>query len=290
MPHLVKADPLEAAPRQDAGGPAASLAQRVCVLTSAAPKTSLGRMLSWLEAVEITRVELLLGEGSVLSGGGARDLARARRALEAGGASACGVAAPATWPIGCSSLIRAVETAAELNAPFVRVFAPRYDPHRRAVDQLKHLMRALDALRGYTAGTNAELLIETAQGTVVPSPELARRVIEESGSDRLGVVYDPANMASEGHLQPAFAVSYLGPLLRHVHAKNRVLVRRSGSWASKPMRMDHGHVDWSEVAGALTANGYEGLLSIDHLSGRPSRARLQEDVEALRRLVGGGAR
>jgi sugar phosphate isomerase/epimerase len=274
----------------DASAGAIHLADRIAVLSAVLPSRSLDRVLASLSEAGLAAVELAVGPGMSLETAREAEVCRARAALERVGLQACGVAAPASWPIGSPELETAVRIAADVGGQFVRAFAPPYDLSRPAAGQLADASSALQHLRIRTADLAVDLLLETAQGTVAPSPELASRVIRGADVEALGVVYDPANMVVEGGLQAEYTVSYLGPLLRHVHAKNQVFVRSNSGFHNRRTALDRGYVDWVDVGAALTRHDYAGFVSIDHLSGRPSIKRLRADVATLRTLLAQGTR
>jgi sugar phosphate isomerase/epimerase len=267
-----------------AGELVGSLAERITLLTAALPNWGLERALPLLRQVGISSVELVAGPGTELPDTSAPTLHAAAAALDRAGVRVCGVAAPLAWRLGSTGAEAALTLAAELGASFVRVYAHDYDGTRPAREQLDATAAHLDALRTQADGTNVQVLLETSAQTVVPSPELARHVIDRAGPEGLGVVYDPGNMLVEGHLQPSYAVSLLGSLLGHVHAKNQQARWRDGRWCYEKTSFDRGQVNWSEVADALRPS-YTGLVSIDHLSGTATAARLKQDLETLRALV-----
>src|SRR5205085_2921865 len=50
------------------------------------------------------------------------------------------------------------------------------------------------------------LLVETSPGTLAPSMAQARALVDGLPPGRVGVLYDPGNMAIEGHIEPGLAV------------------------------------------------------------------------------------
>jgi sugar phosphate isomerase/epimerase len=92
-------------------------------------------------------------------------------------------------------------------------------------------------------------------------------------------------MVVEGHLDPVFALAILGPLLKHVHAKNKAYVREDGHWTTAAAPIDAGYVDWVKVFRALAEAKYDGWVSIDHLSGETTAATFRKDIAALRHAL-----
>jgi sugar phosphate isomerase/epimerase len=129
------------------------------------------------------------------------------------------------------------------------------------------------------------LLVETSPGTIAPSTAQARALVDGLPPEHVGVLYDPGNMAIEGHVAPTLAVDELGSYLHHVHVKNIAWRRLGGTWTWRHAALDAGFLDWGDVLSALRRAGYAGRLSLDHLGGRPSLALLRREVELLRTLL-----
>jgi sugar phosphate isomerase/epimerase len=164
------------------------------------------------------------------------------------------------------------------------VFAPAVSEQRPAADQLEEVARALRRHAGGFADHGVTLAIELSEQTLVPSPELLRRVCGETDARAVGVVYDAANMLVEGNLAPWLAVELMGPYLHHVHVKNEAWARERGRWAATIVEPDDGLVDWPVVFRVLEAAGYGGRVVIDHLSGPADEQRFAHEkakVESL---------
>jgi sugar phosphate isomerase/epimerase len=89
----------------------------------------------------------------------------------------------------------------------------------------------------------------------------------------------------EGHLDAALAIAELGPYLRHVHVKNITWRRADGVWTWSYSSLSTGMLDWPATLAALRSAGYEGWISIDHLSGAGTVAGLRRELRGLRTLV-----
>lgn len=105
--------------------------------------------------------------------------------------------------------------------------------------------------------------IEPEPGNVVSSAARARRLLDQIGSPRLGIIYDPANLI-EGTapdqvaavLDDAFAL--LGDRIISAHGKDR-----DASGAVVPV--GQGVVPWPRVLAGLTAAGFTGPLILHGL-------------------------
>ena len=161
------------------------------------------------------------------------------------------------------------------------MFAPPVD---RAIPLALQLDAVSKALRAHADGFPSHgvtLVIELSQETLLPSPELLVRVCETLDPRAVGAVYDPANMVVEGNLHPWLALEVLGDYLHHVHVKNEAFVSNDQGWAEAVVQLDTGLVDWPEVFGQLDRRGYDGWISIDHLTSDATEDRLRFEQQLV---------
>jgi sugar phosphate isomerase/epimerase len=212
-----------------------------------------------------------------------KGLADTLATLDAAGVALCGFAATGALGLGHLDLALVARAAADAGATFLRVFPPPFSLSTAPIHQISSTAHALAALAAEAPGVR--VLIEMSPGTIVPSPESALRVLDLSGVSAAGVVYDPANLIEEGHLQPAYAVALLSDRIGHVHVKNRSKERIGDSWLVSHASLGEGMVDWAATLAALMSAGYRGAFAIDHLSGAPDASTLCADVDALKGLI-----
>lgn len=258
--------------------------RRIAVVSGALPDLSLDDVVSALAVAGVDAIEVSVGPGGHLDGRSARTVSAAGARLADAGFRLCGVDAPSELPLGAEGLTRVLDIAAQLQAPFIRVYPPRFDPMVPVQAQLAAAAAALHSFATGAPGATATLL-EPAPDSVAPSPELARQVVLASSVGSAGVLFDPGSAVAEGYLQPELALGVLGELVRHVHVKNRSLTHRAGRWISESRGLADGVVDWVLTLSALKRRGYSGWLSIDHLSGPACVEVLCADVAELRRLA-----
>jgi sugar phosphate isomerase/epimerase len=176
-----------------------------------------------------------------------------------------------------------VRLASELGSPHVRFFAPPYRGGSLERER-RHARNGVDYLVELAAPAGLAVLVETSPATLAPGPDSAAELVQRHPPERAGVLYDPGNMAIEGHVAPRLAIARLGPHLRHVHVKNVSWSRRNGSWQWRHAAMASGMVNWREIVGTLAAAHYEGGFSIDHLAGKPSASLLRAERDHLLEL------
>ena len=233
----------------------------------------------------VDAIELTVGpEGHVsLDSLENKGLEHAVDVLEHAGVALCGVAATAALDLGHVDLAAVVRAAAGAGASFVRIFPPTFAPDSSPIHQISSAALALATLAAEAPAVR--VLVEMSPGTIVPSPELALRLLDLAGAPGAGVVYDPANLLEEGHLQPAYAVALLAAHIGHVHVKNRRVERVQDAWVVSHATLTSGMVDWAAVLAVLAGAGYRGAFAIDHLSGPADASTLSADVAALTGLL-----
>jgi sugar phosphate isomerase/epimerase len=80
-------------------------------------------------------------------------------------------------------------------------------------------------------------------------------------------------MIIEGREAWQLGLELLGPYLDYVHAKNICWVRDGARWRWQFAALEHGQVDWREIATALRRVGYDGYISNENFFEVPMRSR-----------------
>jgi sugar phosphate isomerase/epimerase len=258
---------------------------RLCLLSSAVPDASAQIVAERARDAGFRAIEWGVGPDQVTTG----KRADARGLLELGAFHGLEVAG-VTVQSGPASLDRPASLkpvaafAAELGAPYLRVWTPAYRGGRVA-DELKTRRGALAQAIEITSAAGLVLLLEHHPDSLAPSTTLTRELIDAHAPAQIGVLWDPGNGIIEGHLDPALAIADLGPYLHHVHVKNIAWRRSAGAWSWSYAPLATGMLDWGAVLVALEKGGYRGRLSIDHLPGSASPAILRRETVALRALI-----
>lgn len=188
----------------------------------------------------------------------------------------------------------ACEGCAALGAPSLRMWSPHYDAKNppdfnavfnKAVDDLP---RAVEVAGKF--GTR--LLFETHPGTITPSVSSCMRLIDRLPPEKVGVIFDPGNMAREGREHWRLGLQMLGRYLSHLHYKNAVPEvkekRADGTtvWDHDACAPADGLVDWRGVLLDLKAVGFDGWISNeDFQQNVEPEAKLTRDLAFLKRLV-----
>jgi sugar phosphate isomerase/epimerase len=263
---------------------AAADSRRLCVFSAALLGWSAREVIDVTLGIGAPMVEWGSGPGHAVGlAGGARE---ARRLCDAAGLEVAGLAVqdPEVTLADPDRAAGYLELAVALRAPHVRLLAPPYRGGSLAAEQAG-ARAGLDTLVELAAPAGVSVLVETSPGTLAPSPELAGELVVQQPAEHAGVLYDPGNMAIEGHLEPALTVARLGAHLRHVHVKNIAWHRRPDGWRWRHAPLASGVLDWAVIVPALAAAGYDGVFSIDHLAGKVSAPSLGSEYEFLRGIV-----
>ena len=120
---------------------------------------------------------------------------------------------------------------------------------------------------------NVRLCFENCplMGNIAISPVMWKKIFERLPSDHLGLAYDPSHLVWE-MIDPYTPLLEFKDKIFHVHAKDtaidRVKLARTGiltdfSWWSYRIP-GRGELDWRQLLGQLTAEGYDGTLSLEH--------------------------
>ena len=258
---------------------------RLCLLSSALPDASAQVVAERARDTGFHAVEWGVGPDQVTTGrrGEARGLLElaAFHGLEIVAVTVQSGPVGLDKPAGIKAL---AAFAADLAAPYLRLWTPEYQGGSVA-DELKTRRAALARAVEITAAHGVVLLLENHPDSLAPSTTLTRELIDAHGPDEVGVLWDPANGIIEGHLDPRLAIADLGPYLHHVHVKNIAWRRSGGVWNWSYVSLATGMLDWAALLEALTAAGYRGRLSIDHLPGAASATTLRREADALRALL-----
>lgn len=186
----------------------------------------------------------------------------------------------------------AMRFAVTAGAPQVRVGAGALDGSYE--ESFAAAREFLGGVEDLAKSHGVKALVEIHHRTICPSASLAHRLVSAFDPERIGVIFDPGNMAQEGFEDYRIGLELLGPYLAHVHIKNSAFERPEGGGVWEPCwaPLEDGVVDFGSLFAALAGVGYEGWLVIEDFSGaRQSREALRHNLGFVRAAVeGAGAR
>ncbi|MHB8890717.1 MAG: sugar phosphate isomerase/epimerase family protein [Candidatus Limnocylindrales bacterium] len=178
-------------------------------------------------------------------------------------------------------LSTAIDVAAELGAPRMRVYGGTLIDGEAPDDVSSKWTRLVDALRplGDRAARHGVVLcIENHFSTMTVSAADTVRLVSEVDSPGVGILYDQANLAFT-HREPfEEAVSVQAPWIRHVHVKDLEFIHpdrplSTSGVASVAKEEDRVHMsrmigdgvlDWGLILARLRASGYDGSYSLEY--------------------------
>jgi sugar phosphate isomerase/epimerase len=156
---------------------------------------------------------------------------------------------------------RALDIAATLEAPFVRVFSffipAGDDPARHRTE----VMWRLEQLVRLAEERGATLAHENERHIYAETPERCHDLLTAIDSPRLRAVWDPANFVQAGVRPHDDGYALIRPFLAYVHVKDAV----AGSGAVVPAGDGDGQI--RQTLAALRADGFDGYFSLEpHLA------------------------
>ena len=151
---------------------------------------------------------------------------------------------------------RMADLAASLSAPGIRVFGEKIQAGAHRASTRSWIADSVRALGERVAG-GIEVWLET-HGDFASASATAE-VLRESGSLKVGAVWDPANCFLETGERPQESARVLGPRIRHVHIKD--LRQNSAGW--KPALTGEGDFPLQEVRSALCQLDYQLFASFE---------------------------
>lgn len=146
----------------------------------------------------------------------------------------------------------------------------RYDV---AYDRAQEFLGALAPI-AEAAGVN--LAIENVWNKFLLSPLEMRRIIDDVGSDRIGVYFDIGNIMLYGY--PEHWIDILGGRIHRIHLKD---FDRSIGGLRGFVDIGHGDVDWEAVGAALNRAAYRGPLTAKVFPSESERADLPAYVKKV---------
>ena len=172
-------------------------------------------------------------------------------------------------------VLRAIELTAELKVQFLSMHFGFIETQNPA--KAKTLIERTRMLADKAGEHNVTLLMETGQ----ESADELRGFIEKLHHPALGVNFDPANMILYGKGNPVEAVGILGPWIKHVHIKDAIQTKTSGTWGSEAV-WGKGEVDADKFLKALKGAGFTGALAVEREGGDNRLDDIKQAIEKLK--------
>jgi sugar phosphate isomerase/epimerase len=231
---------------------------RLAFSTLACPDWPLERVLDAAHTYGYEGIELRMLDGDLVSPAlPGRRRAEVRDALAGSGVALCCLDMSfeiANPDEDVAEAIAAIELAADLGAPVIRLFggAPAGEPFEITAERVTG---RIDTLVG--RGRDADVVVALETHDSFASGEAAARVLEHAPRDA-GVVYDTLNAFVTGEPPESTIASVAGRLV-HVHVKD-------GGREPDPERnllYGDGAVPLAAIVAGLASIGYDGWLSVE---------------------------
>ena len=172
-------------------------------------------------------------------------------------------------------LARSLEIAGQLGAGAVLLHPGQLQVEGTYSQAWNDLRDALRELAPVAAKHRCLIAVENVWNKFMLSPREAGQLVDEVGSDWVGIYLDTANMMAYGF--PEHWIRDLGPRIKRVHLKDFRPPQH------KFLHLMDGDTDWPAVMAALRAAGYDGSL-IHEVGG--DRSQQLEMAARMRRIVG----
>ena len=195
------------------------------------------------------------------------------------------------------ALHRCIDMARALDCPLVRIMSFRKEMilfGSHGAEQWNVATGAWDKARELISGAveiaetrNITLVVETGNNAITNSAYLARKLVDEIGSARLKVMWDPANCLYS--TEEPFPAGYeaLRGVLGHVHLKDVQVAIPRATVRCKALGTGDMVPYLERIAAALKADGYAGAVSLESVyrpAGGNFEAGFRESAGYFKRL------
>lgn len=153
-----------------------------------------------------------------------------------------------------------------------------------------NLLRLLEAPLQLAEDEDVTLVLETGNNAMVPSAYLGRKLIDDLGSRRLKILWDPCNSLYAN--EPAYPDGYKALLpdgLGHFHIKDAKVDMPKATVEFCPLGTGDMAAQLAPLAADLKKDGYDGVISLESVY-RPDGGDFEDgfraSVETFKKLFG----
>jgi len=196
------------------------------------------------------------------------------------------------------ALRRCIDMAEALDCRLVRVMSFRkemilFGSHGAEVWNVSRgawgkLLKLMDLPIRIAEEAGVTLVVETGNNAMITSAYLARRLIDELGSSRLKVLWDPCNsLYCNEKAYPDGYEAIRGSYLGHIHFKDAEVDIPKATVVCRALNTGDMSAYLDDLAKALRADSYDGVISLESVY-RPEGGTFEDgfraSVCALKRL------
>lgn len=154
-------------------------------------------------------------------------------------------------------------------------------PENPASTEYHEVVSAIRTVAAHVKANGQYFLFETGQET----PVTLKRVIQDVGTDNLGINLDPANLILYGKANPIDALDVFGEYVRDIHAKDGNYPT-DGHNLGCETPLGKGKVNFPAFVQKLKEIGYQGPLTIEReISGDEQTRDILAGKELLEQLI-----
>ena len=171
------------------------------------------------------------------------------------------------------ALNRCIDTAQALDCPLVRIMSFKKEMilfGSQGAEEWNVARGAWDKARELIAGAariaedrDITIVVETGNNAITNSAFLARRMVDEIGSERLKVMWDPANALYSTEAAYPDGYQALKGALGHIHLKDVVVDIAKATIACRQLGTGQMAPYLDDIATALKRDGYAGAISLE---------------------------
>ena len=124
------------------------------------------------------------------------------------------------------------------------------------------------------------LVVETGNNSMITSAWLGRKLIDDLGSSRLQLLWDPCNsLYCNERAYPEGYEAIRGQTLGHIHMKDSIINIPHATVTCTPLNQGDMAPYLNEIAGSLQEDGYDGVVSLESVY-RPEGGTFEEGFRA----------
>ena len=173
-----------------------------------------------------------------------------------------------------AGLNRCIDMAQALECPLVRIMSFKKemilfgsqgaDEWNVATGAWDKACELIDGAAQIAEDRDITLVVETGNNAITNSAYLARQMVDEVGSERLKVMWDPANAlySTESPFPDGYEALRRG-YLGHIHLKDVVVEIAKATIACRQLGTGQMGPCLDDIATALKADGYAGAISLE---------------------------